>query len=934
VDQEGIFLDRPSLEYRSLPPLTTDNATIDIEKNETEFRRLLASLTGGKGASDWFEDRPVDPKATYTATPDFRDEDNTPLPAVTKKLPVTRLPLTAETRDRQLEVRFAVPAGSDRRYVLKIYVAPENVPLSQTPSLTLPWSIIQSAYESEDTVFADITPSSAKASDPYVIRKIKRVVVPGSPPIKEQNAFALDAILGGYHHYGVSLVEEGPSGRELTRVEGQASPDLSWAGMLDDLTSIGLRTTSRWSDGRVRLARTGLMPLFQIAPYQVWGPQAGLVARVILPIERMLGLVKDAYGNIIQPSFPYQLVRGLVNGFIDGFEGDKQLILHPIDSFHAMKDGIAEFIKVIRSGVLLDGWLQGVYNALPQAMGSKVSVLGFLDGANRVTGKIGFIEGYVAGMVLWQVASALVLAAAVAGVGAVIEKVAAVAKATGLTAAISARVARALAVLGRVASLVADQIRAGEAVEEIARIASAIFEIADGPLAVLAAKYAQAMKTLDPALKLMARSASLGRKVIEVFARVAALPDEAAVRLISYLGRGEGTVAKVAHWIDIYNNRTLYTGGMESARAIREALEGAPDIPNGITDEVFEALVAAADKINKADGTGADNLVATFVQKHRNPGLPAPPGPIATEQFMRALLEAPDGIKISQRTINDLIRIHSEAGLPAWSKDALTGAARFIERNADEGAALLERFVREVAPESLERVDVVLAKLRGFSDPDNVKAFARLVKDGEARRMATIVDNITYDGIQEKLVNAINRLRKPEDGPLIPGIATTPQGPPAPLPPPDSLLDTMVNAPNKGTAYEPVATLRLVERGDLTVDGVVEMGRRFRATAADGSASILEADTFAVASGKRVSIDFKHSASAGDAVIDSDLLGRIDRALRNPETDFDEWWFAVQGNVPASKYFEIQGINAELMSLFPGRYPTEPIKIIEQLGDF
>src|SRR5262249_28519125 len=74
VDQEGILLDRPTLEYRSLPPLTTNNATIDIDKNQTEFRQLLASLTAGKGASDWFEDRPLDPKANYTATPDFRDE--------------------------------------------------------------------------------------------------------------------------------------------------------------------------------------------------------------------------------------------------------------------------------------------------------------------------------------------------------------------------------------------------------------------------------------------------------------------------------------------------------------------------------------------------------------------------------------------------------------------------------------------------------------------------------------------------------------------------------------------------------------------------------------------------------------------------------------------------------------------------------------------
>jgi hypothetical protein len=298
---------------------------------------------------------------------------------------------------------------------------------------------------------------------------------------------------------------------------------------------------------------------------------------------------------------------------------------------------------------------------------------------------------------------------------------------------------------------------------------------------------------------------------------------------------------------------------------------------------------------------------------------------------MKALLEGPDG-RISQKTIKEVIRIHSDLGAAAWTDDALAGAARFIERNGDEGAGLLERFVREVTPDSAERVDVVLSKLKGFTDPDGVKAFARLIKDGEARRMAAIVDNMTYDGLQERLVRAIDRLRKPQDGPLVPGIATAPQGPPPPASQPVSLLDSMVNAANKGTAYEPVAVLKLVERGEFTVDDIAEMGRRFRTTRADSTPSIVEADAF-VLRGKRVSIDFKHASSVDD-LISTDLLDRIEGALGALQPDIDEWWFAVQGSVTADKLAEIQAINVRLRAVLPERFPTDPIRVIEQLGDF
>ena len=926
-------------EYRSVPPLTTNNASVDVKKNGEDFGVVLASLNDGVGESTWFEQGVLDPAANFTAVPDFRDEDNEPLPPITKRVDVMRLPLTAETHDRQLEVRFAVPTDLRKAYTVRVYAAQPGETFPAEPILTLPWTTIQSAYPSSREVFDDITPGSAKARQPYVIRKIQRVSLPGEPSLSSQEAFALETVFAGYFRYRVSLVEEGGSKREFSRIEGQASYEPQWAGVLDSLIDVGARVAAgSFYDARLRFATTQVPPNAPEA-YYFYGI-SGLVARTTLPIKELLGITKDAFGKTLEATWEYQCALGTLQGLIDGALGDYELVTSPIDTLEVTFAELGQAWRELKekaSQVQFDGFVQRLWVEIAPG---EVNPFQAYSLYQRLRGPIGYAYGYVGGMALWQVASAFALAAATAGVGAVATKVGAAINFTAKGAGLVAAVARVLRFFIKVAHYVGKL--GGQALDRLFDIFKALARLSAKGLAAIEARYPRAALTLmDPALELMSRSTQAGANVLEAFSRVAGFPDElgeeAARRLINWMiSRADGNPSPAfVEWLGTYSRRTKIVGGLENNKAFKEAVEAAPDIPTGVSDDVFEALIAASDDINKLDGQGADNLVAVFVEKHRNIKRPdpSPDPPISTERFMKALIDGPNG-PFKKETINAVIRIHSELDVGAWTDEALTGAARLVQMNGDEGAALLERLVRDVTPDSPERVDVVLAKLRDFSEADAVEAFARLVGDGEAKRMAAIVDNLTYNGIEENLVTAINRLRKPPDGPLIPGIATKPLGPPPPQPQPSSLLDSMVNAANLGTAYEPVATLKLIERGDLALDDVVEMGRRFRGTQADGSPSILEADTFAMATGRRVSIDFKHSASAGDSVIDSDLLARVDRAFRDPEPDFDEWWFAVEGNVTAAKYFEIQGINLELMTLFPERFPTEPIKIIEQLGDF
>jgi hypothetical protein len=922
VDQANILLDRPTLSYRAIPPLTTNNATIKIEKNDAEFRNLLASLEEGQGATDWFEDEPLDPRATYTAIPDVRDDNNRPLPALPKKVVVTRLPLTAETRDRQIEVRFAVPEGADRRYALRVYLASPTGTFPTTPSLTLPWSAIESAYENMDTVFDDITRSSPKAQDPYVIRKITKVAMPGVPELGAQKAFALEAVFNGYPRYRVSLVEEGPDNRELSRVEGQASFEPSWGAIVDDLIYAGQSTviTRTTFDDRVRLA-SAVMPFFQFNPPPGWVPWSGLIARATLPIKLMLGLLKDAVGKALARSMDYQLAKGLVTGFVDGVVGDYNLIRHPIDSYHAIKDGLSALTKISFRDVDVVKLIKDAYRSLGSELG-QMTPFELYDFNLLTSAKVAYYVGYVAGMVLWQIVSTLILAAVTEGIGAVAVKTGIAAKAGALAAGISARILRALKILGRVGDFIVALANEGKLAVGMTELWKASLELADGPLVIIGQKYAQGMKTLEPALKVMATSLSFGKRVIKDFARIASLPDEAAQRILAYMTRDEGVAAKVGGWIDLYSRRTQMVGGVESNRAFREALKAAPDFPNGLSDEVAERIVHACDAVNRADGDGIDNLVNTFVQKHRNPGVPAPPPQLSTERLVQALRNTAEG-PVSPETINAVIRVHSITDARAWSEDALTGAARLVEQNGTDGATFLERLVRDVTPESIERIDRVLAKIKTFTDPDAVKAFGRLVKDGEAARMAKIVDNPTYASIEEKLVRAIDRLRVDGNvnGKLIPGIATVPTGGSGASP----LLNTMVNATNLGTAYEPVAILKLVDGGEFTVAQIEELGRRV--VLAGGE--FAEADAF-VSGASKILVEVKHG---GGGLIDLDQLRRQELALQAGAVD--KVMYALRdGYGTSAASAEINAINARMRAAFPARYPpgVDAIVVRSSLG--
>jgi hypothetical protein len=525
-------------------------------------------------------------------------------------------------------------------------------------------------------------------------------------------------------------VEEGQNPREYARVEGEAVYNLQWAEVLDGLAT-GAAASARsyhWGD-RVRLASRLPLYAMQIPPEQAldFMLYSSGISRVTLPIKRALGFMKDAWGNVIQPSFPVQWLIGFYTGFLDGIVGDWQTIRHPLDTLRSIGEAVTTFCKLVRNTFEADGWLVGAWRSIWQASGQfeTFTPLQFLDQQNRFLGKVGYVWGYIGGMVLWQVVAFIGLAAITEGIGAIVQKAVALVKAGATAINWSARVARMLATLGRLADIVAKHARLGEAAESMTRLWTVMRELADGPLPALALKYRNFTKTLEPALARMAVAANHGKSIVEAFSRVASMPDEVALRLLQYMAQGEGKTAKVATWLTKHTVRNVTEAGVASNRAIKEAAEAAPEFGMDLADELNEILVVAADGINKGNGLGDNNLVRVFALKYAT----QPEGQRLAD-LLRRLRESPEDLRFTEEVLARNVRVHALAQQPAFSPEAVEGTAYVIKHGGPDLQTTEDALDVLV---SLEKQDVE-ETLRFVRDPDTPpearEAVAELIKDG------------------------------------------------------------------------------------------------------------------------------------------------------------------------------------------------------------
>jgi hypothetical protein len=915
VDENGRLLETPDIQYRAIPRVTTTNVRIQIDRNQVDFASLFGSLEEGEGTSPWFEDRELDPRATFEATPNITAEDGSDLVhrPIPKQLQITRLPLTAETRDRQIEIRFAVPAEASKRFALHIFLASGGDSFPATPTLQIPWEQIQAAYKTKDQVFDDLTPDGTKWQQPFVIREIQRVEIEGIPALNPQKAYALDAIFNGYPRYRVRLVEEGSKQAALATVEGQAGVDADWAEMLNQLTAVGGGSpVADFYDTGIRLASTAPFSMQLGFPLQPWHPFSGPISRATLSIREAVGFLKDDIGRNIERNFGVQLAIGFFIGFWDGVTGDFHVITSPIETYRQIRDAFAQLAELELTGEQLNLILQTALSEL----GEK-DPFELIDLTARLQGKIGFLLGYLTGMIVYQVASALAIGALAAGIGAVVVKVGTALRGIGAVVKVTAVIGRALAALARVIKFIVQRI--GEpllvSITEVWRALDAL----SGTLAILSTKYKDVHNVLEAAYRVMARSVGQARQMIELLARIAGMPDELAARLLDYMAQSESRVGEVARWLSAYTKRTQLLAGVENNRAAKEALEATPQFPNQLADELNEVLVAACDAINRGDAVGADNLVRVFAQKYTHAV-----GGNRLEDALRAFRRGPDDTRFTQNTINEVIRVHAENTVATWLRESLEGSARIVQENGDEGATILARLIKETDLAFHVRLEEAAAKVNDFTDPESVRALGRLVQNGESERTAMFLTAPGHSGIEERLINAVDELRY-SDGSLIPGVSTKPQGRGS-----SPLLNTLRNATNRGFAYEPVGVHKMVARGEFTLDEMVEMGRRFDVDAS----RFVEADAFVVRVGRRSAIDFKFGDVDPDGLIDQDLLDRVALALTAPVSPFDEWVFAVSGNIDQTVLNSINDLNQQIRNLFPDRFTGDPIRVVSGLGGF
>jgi hypothetical protein len=135
----------------------------------------------------------------------------------------------------------------------------------------------------------------------------------------------------------------------------------------------------------------------------------------------------------------------------------------------------------------------------------------------------------------------------------------------------------------------------------------------------------------------------------------------------------------------------------------------------------------------------------------------------------------------------------------------------------------------------------------------------------------------------------------------------------------------MVNAANLGTAYEPVAILKLVDSGEFAITDIKELGRRLGV----GGGEFAEADAYVEGAAKRL-VEVKHG---GGGLIDLDQLRRQELALQ--AGTIDQVVYALRdGYGTSAASAEIAAINGRMRLSYPARYPAgvDAIVVRSSLG--
>lgn len=375
-----------TINYAIVPPdpdVKTAEVHIDV-KGGNRAATMPGPVTSGKGSVVWSSGALVDSLSTYLATV-HAQSNGSELPTVQTRVPLLRIPVAIQTRDRMLKIQFALPQQNmfvDNTgqpldtFTLKVFLNG-----SSTESLKVTSDQINQSYDNADVWFDDLSDTNPKTALTWVARKINQMAqAPGVLNPVPMQAFEVGTVLSGQTSVMVQMIGE-KSGKIYTqKFTATLTADGDFAEVIDDVVEQVNSTPSPTPDS----SSPGFMQ------------DGGLVYRILQALDA---------GNLSM-----QFVKGFYHGLKFGFLSDVDLIRHPGQIVTGLIEllklpwQIAKFLwsvgKALVNAVLHPGDVvasfKSLLNSIRAAAGLAPVLLDFTPMLINLTAEaLGFVTGFV-----------------------------------------------------------------------------------------------------------------------------------------------------------------------------------------------------------------------------------------------------------------------------------------------------------------------------------------------------------------------------------------------------------------------------------------------------------------------------------------------------------------------------------------------------------
>jgi hypothetical protein len=601
-----------------------------------------------------------------------------------------------------LRIQFALPEQglfTERNYSVRVFMAAQGQAFGADPAFTVDSDEIERAYPNVDNWWSDVEAGSANQEKNWVTRKIDTFTLPtGLDKTIRRQGFEIGTILAGYPKFKVVVISD-ETGKELNVKEGVVSADGQWSTVMQEVSD------------RVKKSNGDLVPLFPQLPEPGAFDSGNIFSRFTGMVFRVAHVL-----DIFSTQTGIRFVQGVVAGFKDGIEGDKETVGMIRTAFttnprHTAKSMYEFFVKIKDAVPSFDsalGFVKSLYtDSTFQLPSPEDAALKLAEG--------GYYLGYLVGYIIEQALVTVILAGALAvatfvtaGIGAPVAAAIAGTKIAGWVTKLGSKGAAILRSLGHWMSGIAEAAGATARAREALGL---MYRYGD-KLAELWAKYGNAGGVVKRLQKTAEISQDLAGRALHWLTFADRMSDAAAGRFIKFferLGQQAGE-AWAVRWSGLTNGARGMKNGFE-------AYDRAGDIADGAQD----ALVVAGSLDHTVPGR---NYAKDYADKYR-----ATAQGDRVESSLSRIRQNVADARYSDDAIQRATRQLSNPAVAALSDEAVEGAVRFTARaGADLSGATREALLARLLDQAGEDAEAILGYLGRTQDVDAPIGMRKLLR--------------------------------------------------------------------------------------------------------------------------------------------------------------------------------------------------------------